>query len=534
MKPNKLFFVFAADALIIFATSTSWSMPKLKMGSSMDPEKYAKIVESIAPFKDAANESPYITPEQFEKLKAEIATQRAPANGDASPSPEFKKLADELMKISAMPRPSYNRNKPELITTNTGNLDSFLKKLDADYLTYKENDTKLFASQLIPLRKMRGVVWKMIGLFEGRKTHPAHTLSLTAFKDFAGKLGIAFPDKSWEVGFDYITQPYAFETGFSEQFSSMAEFQGFIGNFFDAVNKSKNQLETIDVSDAGPVVFWDQKILFGPKSFKDDLGRYKRVGTLEKHMLLSNIFFSLSQLAFMQAYSLNGALDLSADFGWRFGIDGKFLAGVEGVTAKEVHDVLRAHPDVGGELPERVAKVKSAIRNLRNSVLALNLVWTTAKTRGAGGLWLVDSGFTMRDAAFADKKIKELSEALIAKVTIRNKLTGEFTTMNMPAFFNEGGPSRLSDLMPKEPFDPGITGKGDEWIPVSLKNKMGHAQSLKFRDYRKGSPMTWDFEKYHSIFPDVKSNEDLKKAFRVFNSTFASFSSVELFKPLQQ
>ncbi len=536
MKPtSKILSLFGIIGLGVLTASTSVAVSKTKNQSAIDPVKYSKIVETIAPFKEATNEYPYMTPAQIEKIKEEIANQRSPAaggDGGAVASPEFDALSKELLKISAAPRPLIDR--PDQLTVNTDKLDAYLKNLEEKYESFKEPDTKLFASQLIPLRKLRGVVWKMIGLFEGRKTHPAHTLSLTAFKDFAGQLNIAFPDQSWEVGFDYLTQPYVRDDGFSQKFSDLAEFQGFLGNYYDAVIKAKDRLRLINVSDSGPVVLWDQKIQFGPKSFKDDSGRYKRIGTLEKHMLLSDLYFSLSQLAFMQAYSFNGGLDLSADFGWRFGIDGKFLAGVEGVTAKEMHDVLKSHSEVGIELPSRVAKVRSAIDHLRNAAMALELVWEKVKKRpGGGGIWLVDSGFIMRDQGFTDTKIKEFSNALNNKVTIKNKLTGEFTTLNIPLFYDNGGPKALSDLMPKE-FNPGLTSKGDEWIPVKLRDRAGKVQTLVFRDYRKGSPSGWEYKNFTALFPDVKSNEDLKKAFRVFNSSFASFSSVKIFEVLKQ
>ncbi len=524
----------------ILSSSVAWSMPKAKSKSGkIDQVTYAKIVEELSPKISHTAEEPLYTPAEIEKIKTEIANQRTPATGDGTAaSQEFKDLADELLRISSAPRPSFD--KPELLTTNTDRLEIFLAKLEHDYKDYKNTDTKLFASQFIPLRTLRGVVWKMIGLFQDRDTRPAHSLALTAFKSFAGQMNIAIPDKSWEVGFDYITQPYVRDMvtkdgssiELSKAFADLAEFQGFMAQFREVLETSRTQLFELKVSDGGPVVLWDQKVFFGPKSLKDDLKRYKRVGELEKQLMLSNLFFTLSQLDFMLAYSLNGALDLSTKIGWTFGIDGQFIAGVEGVTAQDFHDkILKQHPEVGIGMNNRVAKVQEAFKNLKHATGTLELAWERTKESRNGGVWLLNSGYVLRDRSFVDSKFIDFARALKNRVMIKNSITGEEAMVDIPAFLNSGGPKKLADLLPTS-FTPGLKGNS-EWITIVLtdSNKVQHTS--EFRDYRKGSPRGYDRSKFALLFPNLakpefNNDQELNRSLRVLNSVLGNFTAISL------
>ena len=550
LKVTKKFSAFALTGfftrvfLTFFLASSAWSATKTKKMMKLDPVKYAQLLKSLSPAETNGIDYPFYTDAEVTKITDAIESQRSPAaggDGGVIVSSEFKALAEELVNISAIPRASVT--KPDQLTANTDRLDNFLAKLEAHYGEYKEADTKLFASQYIPLRTLRGVVWKMIGLFKARKTHPAHTLALTAFKNFAGQMNIAFPDQDWQVGFDYVTQPYVRDVvdekgrthvELAEEFSNLAEFQALIAQYRFKVNEAIKRFKSIDVVSGKPVM-WDQKLAFGPVSFKDDIGRYKRVGELEKQTLLSNMFFSVSQMDFMQAYSMNGSLDLSQKLGMMFGLDGAFIAGVEGVTAEQIHNVFTSNSSVGMGLPDRTKEVKQAFKDLKDALTTFNLAWKQTKERGSGGAWLVNAGFSMRDRTYIDTKIQELARALNKKVKIRNSVTGEEAVVDLPAFFNSGGSASLSDMMPKEFTPPLMSDKRDpEWVPVVLTDSKNVKHSSEFRDYEKGGPAKWDRSKFSVVFPEVRSDEDLKRAFRVFHSTFASFSNIDIFTGVQR
>jgi hypothetical protein len=469
------------------------------------PEYYA-IVKKMAPAREFKAEYPYLTDAQMTKLKAAIAKQRYPATTDDLRSKELQELSTTLMKISATPFDAANPS------ANTDRLDAFLADLEAKYSTFKSPDTKLFASQLIPLRQLRGVVWRMIGLFKTSKARAAHTASLSTFKNMAGNLRIYSPDENWRLGFDYITQPYIKNDAPVAQFKSMAEFQGFIGGpLYSAVEWSKNQLKDINVSDSSQVVVWDQQVALGPKSFVDDIGRFKKIGELEKHMLLSDMYFSLSQMAFSRAYSLDGALEMGYQAGLLFGLDSLIPgSSVEGVTSQQLHDKLKEHPRVGIEFADRQDFMIRSLDHLKNAAQAMAIVWQQAKARPTGSMWAFDTGFLKLDTEYGDRKISEFRRALSGPVTLRNGITGEEATVDIAGFYTKA-PRSLADLLPKT-FSPGT-----EWNTVTLKNSKGKSFQVDYRNYLKGSPVSWDYEKFKGLFPEVDSNEKLKVSMRVIN-----------------
>ncbi len=542
---NKKFLALTISGALV--ASSAWSMTKPKFSSVMDPKKYYAIFEKNAPKIPAADADPY-SPSESEKIAANIQSQRAPAqeiDGKVIASAEFSALSKEFFQITSASRPPAN--KPELLSANTDKLEAFLQKLELNYHSFKETDTKLFALELIPLRTMRGIVWKMIGIFNGRKTHPAHTLSLTAFKNFAGQMNIDFPDESWEVGFDYLTQPYVrdvkdkegntTEIEVAKEFDSLADFQTFVAQLAVAMTSAKDELKLLDVGPKAKPVVWDQKIVFGPKTLADDLIRYKRVGELEKQLLLSNMYFAISQLTFMQAYSLNGSLDIFSEIGWMYGLDSngprQFINGVEGITAKQMHNSLSAkYKDVVGvRIPGHQSDVANAFKNFKNALGALNAAWkdANAKDRVTRGVWLFNSGYTMRDSKYINTKFEELRHAVNGKVKVRNGVTGESATIDLPNFFDSPnfGAETFASLLPTDFVDPLVPGK--EMVPIVLTDSKNTKYSREFRDYRQGSGKAWNLATYNKLFPDAQNQDQLKEAFRVFHSLFADFTTIKLF-----
>lgn len=488
--------------------------------------EYITQLNKLAPISPYTPEYPFLSVDEQAQIKTFINKQRNPANADGSArSQEYIELSQELIDLSGSPTSAKNP------TANTDRLDAYLAKLETNYNSYKSEDTKLFASQLIPLRQLRGIVWKMIGLFKDQKTHPSHVAALSAFKEFAGNMRLLSPDENWRLGFDYITQPYVRydETKkvdiVSEQLEDIVELQGHIaGPLYNSLVVSKNRLKAINANKADQPILWNQQIAFGPKSFVDDVGQFKKVGELEKQLLLSDIYFSLAQIASMRAYSLNGTLELGFEYGKLFGING-FLpwSTVEGVTAEDQHRVLRNHPKVGVGFTDRKEKMEASLDHLRNAALALNMAWGEAKSRPAGTIWAINTGFLKLDPVYGDKKISDFRKALNGPIPIRNGISGEEATIDLAAFYTKS-PERLSDLLPKEPFNRGINGK--EWIPVNLKSQSGKTYPMSFRDYFKGSPENWNVNAYKNIFPKANTSADVKRSLRVLSSSFGSFLTV--------
>ena len=493
--------------------------------ASLKTADYDAIIKKMAPAKEnlEGGGQPYLVTEaDAQAIKKAAASERSPAAVDDVRSAELIALSNELLAINYLGNDINGR-----VIANQ-KLDDFLFKLENNYNTYKNADTQLFATLLIPLRTLRGIVWKTIPVFEAAHAKFVHSAVLTAFKESSASMGLTMPDQSWKVGFDYVTMPYT-ENGVAvKEFSNEAELQShIIYKVYDKVMDSKNRLVKIDVTNQ--IVVWDNQIGFGPKSFKDHLGQFKKVGVLEKSLLLAETFLSLANLEFLRSYDINGSLELATALGVKYGFDAA-IGEVRGVTHEDRYHVMHKGNTplytVGYHLPQYTEFMPKARIDLQNALTAFNAVWKESKARPAGSQWLYNTGFIQVDQTFGDKKIETIMNALKGPIRIRNDVTGESTLVDLYGFFAVKPPNSLQDLDASS-FDKPGDPSGKEWIYIksnSLDPKFSALNGKKFRDYFRGGPNTWDYTKYSTLFPEAKNSEDIKRSVRVFEHVFSSLS----------
>ena len=112
--------------------------------------------------------------------------------------------------------------------------------------------------------------------------------------------------------------------------------------------------------------------------------------------------------------------------------------------------------------------------------------------------------FSNLDLRQIDESVNNIENLIQDKEVVSAVVNGEAVDVRFSQFFLNP-PKDLKAFMPTE-FNKESNYK---------KNAYG-----TYRNYRAGSPVGWNLEAYRRYFPDVKSNEDIKRAARILGQSW--------------
>jgi len=401
-------------------------------------------------------------------------------------------------------------------------LDALLVEANKNYDSYPA-DLKFIVAQVLPLRALRGIVWRLIPTVEDTKI--AHSLILTQVKSIAVNMKLLLPTEQWQAGFDYVTQPFV-ENGappFANAGKVVAQFersneasvQGYIRSLIiPTLRESALRLEKLDLSSDMSV--WDNKLLYGSGSFPTAMDRYALFGEVERHAALSNIYAALSEACYQSAYSLQGSLRMNQEIGRLYGWDGT-LNNVDGVPAAKRVSVIRKPQYASWGLLFQDGKqwTSDAWLFLTRSIEHGDQMWEAMKNRPVSETFMLSNAYALPFQRPIENRFKNLKRITQGPTEIRSFITDEKVTVNLKEFYLNP-PADLKQL-----YATGFEG-GLDMITANLK--VGDkTQKVKYRNYYYGRPTQWNLSMYRPYFPDVKSNEDLKKTARVLTQGWGTF-----------
>ncbi len=400
-------------------------------------------------------------------------------------------------------------------------MDSLLDELDKNYDSYP-NDLKFYVTQIMPVKAFRGLFYRLRPLFDG-KSNFVHSQILTSAKSFATKVQIYLPTDYAEAGFQYISSPFIMKDGrIVEGFGVEEDLQVWmINELLPLVNSSIVRLEKLNLVD--PVV-WDQKMVFGPKSFGDDVNRYKLVGEFEKNLAVSSLYGSVASMATARAYSVENAIGLYKEVGFLYGFDGFGLFNrIDGVSAEKVSKVMRK-PEfavTGTLIPDGDKWMAYAYSSTQKSLKRLVDAWNlTSDERKNENLYAFNMGFINVNRDEVEENLKILNRVVSSKgvESLRSAVSGEVVQVNYAKLFTTP-PQDLKAFLPTQ-FDKNKNASRE----VTLSD--GTKKTLNYRNYAQGSANGWDLKKFENYFPSVKSNEDVYKTVRVLNHIQGNWLSI--------
>jgi hypothetical protein len=465
---------------------------------------YFAQLAKVAPYTGDAKEYSWTTSAQVKAGKARFSDQkRTPSNqsaGDESMmSDAFRSTRDRFLKLKTAEE-----------------LDAFIVELEKNYDSFKDEDQRFFVAQLLPLKELRGVVWRSMPVFNKAKI--THSYVLTALKNSQASMKIFLPTEQWEAGFEYITTPYVRDGKIPETFNSEAELVAyFAGPVRASLLQAAKRIQKIDLSDK--TIVWDNKLLFGKASFVDDVDRFRLVGEVERLSTLASIHGALAQVTYQRAYSSENAMKLYQDMGKLYGVDG-FLSEVDGAPSSKRTQVLRkpAYKNYGTLVEDGDKWMALSFNHLQESVRLTATIWDQIKRedRPLTEAFLFDTSFARAYERGSDLSIANMLAMVDGPAQIRSGITGETVTVDLPSFYRNP-PQDLKVFLPTSFHS------GSEWKEAKLKDASGKVQVVKYRNYDIGRGVDWNATAYRQLFPSLKSGKDVPTNVRVVSQSWGTW-----------
>lgn len=462
---------------------------------------YFQQLSAQAPFTTEAAAYRWTSEKDVRALKTTFAkSKRTPSNsaaGDESMMSEaFRQTRDRFLKLKT-----------------ADELETFLVEMDVGFESFKDNDQKFFVAQLLPLKELRGIVWRSQPVFSQAKV--THSVVLTAVKSAVSQVKIFLPTEQWQAGLDYVTLPYVRNGQLSQAFKNEADLIAHTaGPVRAALLKAAQRIQKIDLRDQA--IVWDNKLAFGAAAFQDNIDRFRLVGEVERLSSLAAIHSTLAQVAYQRAYSSENGIKLVQDMGKLYGVDG-ILSQVDGAPSQKRVQVLRrpAYANYGVLVEDGEKWMKLSFQHLQESVRLTSAIWSQIKQedRPLTEAFVFDTTFARAYERGSDLAIANMEAMVAGRAQIRSGVTGETVVVDLPAFYSNP-PRDLKDFLPTA-FQ-----QGSEWQTVRLTDGAGKVHKVKARNYEIGRGIDWKTEAYGSIFPELKAGKDIPKNVRVLSQSW--------------
>ncbi len=456
----------------------------------------ALVQTAVKGFDPTAVKYDWTTHEQFDALKKAAAERgkRAPASaaalGDDLMSPEMKAFRDKFLAVKTAEQ-----------------LDALMDQLDKGY-DAAPADLKFVSTQLLPMRALRSIVWKMVPLVH--KTRMAQSVLLTGVKQVASSMRVYLPTEQWEAGFAYVSEPFS---GDDRQFGTENDLQVYLANVaYPELLKSSTRLAALQNLN----ITWDNKLLYGVASFQDSIDRYRQLGEAERYSALSSTQAGLAWIAMFCAYRVDGGLNVAQEVGTLYGVDGfDLLRGVEGAPADRRVEILRKgkYQHFLELYPTGAQWTQLAFKHITESTYNASVAWAEVKDRPAAPTAAIDPSWINPASRQIGLSMPNIEAMLQGRTELRSAITGETATVDIPAFYSNP-PKDLKAFLPTQ-FD-----QGEEYLHKNVPTASGGTKSVKYRNYFRGRPTGWDVAAYQAYLPDVKSSGDVIRASRVLSQSW--------------
>jgi hypothetical protein len=426
---------------------------------------------------------------EFSKSKRKIASAMSFNGSDVSN--DFQKLREEWLKAS------------------TGDqMEALLKTSHANYNTYSE-DTKYFLAQMHTALPLRGIIWRLRPLFENSKgflgNKSTHVTAVQAVRGAVTGLKMFLPTKQSDAGIQYFTEP-SVEMSKADQFTSIAQFQNFLmSNVIPAINESIVRLQVISKGGAQKVFVWDNKMAFGRGTFEDEVQRYVGNGAAEMNMSIASLYRAYHDIYVYCAYNQESSIKIAGEIGSHLGVDSSIFSSKKndlGITDQERVAIVKGAANKSNFLELRNYEgstygsqlMKQAWVALKNSVVYSDRAYQFLQGRDSTkAMGINPMFFQQENSPNIEKGISNMKAVVQGPAEVRDPVSGDTVTINLPAFYQEP-PQSLSSLM-------AVNFEGGE-VQKTIKNKQG--ESLVVRNYLHGRSIAWDNNAWKKYVPSAE------------------------------
>lgn len=409
--------------------------------------------------------------------------------------------------------------KAYLAVTTPEQLEALLKKAEEEWSTYS-SDLKYFTANLLVVRSLRGVIWRMRPLFESgnlfsgnRATHGA---TVNLLRKIATGIDTFFPTEQWAAGFAYLTEPSAQMTT-AQQFKTVREFQKFlIVKFIPALQVAARRTNTLLETEQVPTLVWDRQIVYGTATFADGAKRYIGFGPAEVYFSTSLLYRGIHDALVFAAYNQDDLLNIMGRIGRRFGVDSALQSAEMGMTAAQRNEIISASVKKSGFLTLQnyngstfgTAAMSSAYEALKTSAKYQKKAYDYLKDGKSTDSFVFNPiHFQSESSPRLERAMNNMIAAVSGVADIRDPVSGDVVKLNLPEFYKKPYPS-LAVLMANG-FD--LKSQAEK----ELTNIKG--EKLVYRNYLHGQATSWDNQSWSKIVPSAQSQKAdyMQKAKRV-------------------
>jgi hypothetical protein len=411
-----------------------------------------------------------------------------------------------------------------LKVNNRAEVDAFLINISKNFDSYP-SEVKFVAAQMKLLKPLEAIVYRAEPLFRGSKA--THSVALTAVQQAASTLRTYLPTAQWQAVFEYVTQPASKAV---PQYPTVEALQDDIERVVIPLLSSVIlDLQKLSISDSKPVV-WDNRIYYGPASFRDAHDRFVKIGKAEHLATISSLQRYLADLRMVCSYNLNDTIRVAQKIGTLYGVDGFFFQEVKGAPMMARAGAVRAFPNFltlrerssgNANLGHGPLLMKQALSDILASHKTAVASWSAVQDRASSLGTQVDNYWAMNPRTATtfkrqmDLNLKETGALLSGPTQVASAVTNEVVALNVPSFF-ENPPRDLKVFLPTAFVTQENIKAGD----VTVDN------------YLWGSPTAWNAAAFKTYIPSINSSEDVQKTARILSQSWGGMGVGAVLAPL--
>lgn len=481
------------------------------VANSAPKDSWPKKYEPMVGVPEEGNVVPAITYEAYLKMSEDVKNmpvRKLAANyDDSNMSTELKELRDSINKLG------YDNNGKKLpkgeLYKEANKLHKILTSAKVDIMK-KPNDYKFVMAHLAPMHVYRSIVYRMIPVVA-----PSQALRqsvVDSIQDAYADMKLFFPDSEWEVGFVYITEPFAAAkvdgadvAASMPQFKNESEVQNFLITRVATETQWANAvIASVTVPASEPLVI-DNRLIYGKSAFgvvnKADLDRYTVVRQQDILAARGRFERQLYSIKMNAVYNIERSARLASEVAALYGIEvakAKIASLLKkdpmSPTRKDRIDIVMNNEFKNSFVknPNANKYVNEAVDHLTNSVVLNKLAWEMYTQSN-------DSANAFIDPAFFKARIPETKKGFENAIglvfgkqkTVTSVITGKTIEINFRDFILNGLPHDSKNMLPTIFDDQG---------PRYLTR-----DGFKYRDYSWGRAIGWDSAIYQNLFPELKT-----------------------------
>lgn len=393
-------------------------------------------------------------------------------------------------------------------------IDALIADLETNYEKLQP-DAKFMAAFWISLKPWKAFAVRAKPLVE--RHNLSQSAIVTIMRATYASINVFAPDTpSWKAGFEYVTLPVP---GMGADIASEQALHTFASSellpSIDAFNARIYKLNF-----ATKPIYFDNKVLVRSANFVSTRDRHVRLGEAERLSVLAGGLLAYSNLAGAMAYTWEGFFAAADNVGTVYGFssklsDGSMTAAKRFEAVKKQANLFRLRPDARGVATYTKAKEwtnKVAFAKFKEGLRAARASWTWLKNNGTNDdatRNIFDPRVFIPFTRIIDTSFDNIDSLLHDRGIASAVVNGETVDVNFKLMF-EDPPLALTEFFPVA-FEGG-------------QNKLVDPATRKeYRNFNYGNPKAWNVGAYTKYFPNVRTNDDVKRTARVLNQAWGGW-----------